>query len=369
MPPLGHLRPPGGVVDVRRARPFVERVEPGGLPTPSSITWPPRARDTAAHSPLGSPGTYTRRPKAMQRAAKRLGQRGLAAADLAGQEHVRVGQHPSAVQLPRVVAEGRARTRRPGRSASPPSRAPPRPGTGRRRRAPRWSPGGRRPAGGARSEPAGPALAQAGRYGCCRVRGAAARSVGGRGRHGARLCRPPSSASQAPRPPGGGLAAAGAVRRASSPPRRAGAGRLSRRPAPAGAQVVRRHGTMRAGRAIRTSLRASGRAAARSPHLAPVEGADLAGRRGRRRATAARAASSASRAGAVTVTKPVNSTSVWPAITERSRARRSSYSWAVGEVGELADPRLLGRVGDRLGLLLADLAQGGVGGQRPQRRG
>ena len=40
------------------------------VPTPSSTAWPPRARVTTVHSPFGSPGTYTRRPKATQRAAR-----------------------------------------------------------------------------------------------------------------------------------------------------------------------------------------------------------------------------------------------------------------------------------------------------------
>ena len=36
-------------------------------PCPSSIAIPPTARATAVCSPLGSPGTYTRRPNAIDR--------------------------------------------------------------------------------------------------------------------------------------------------------------------------------------------------------------------------------------------------------------------------------------------------------------
>jgi len=63
--PGSDLCPPGLVAETGRARAFVEGLRRAPEPTASRTAWPPTARATVDHSPLGSPGTYTLRPKAM----------------------------------------------------------------------------------------------------------------------------------------------------------------------------------------------------------------------------------------------------------------------------------------------------------------
>ena len=80
-----------------------------GRPTPSSMTWPPTARATGAHSPFGVAGHVDPPAEGDAAGGQGLGQGGFAPADLAGQEDVGVGQHALLVEDPGVVAEGRAR--------------------------------------------------------------------------------------------------------------------------------------------------------------------------------------------------------------------------------------------------------------------
>ena len=76
---------------------------------PSSTTWPPTARVTDVPFAFGVAGYVDAPAEGDVTGGEGFGQGGFAAADLAGQEDVGIGQYASAVELPGVVAEGGAR--------------------------------------------------------------------------------------------------------------------------------------------------------------------------------------------------------------------------------------------------------------------
>ena len=78
-------------------------------------TVPPTASATGAHSPFGSPGDVDAAPRGDRAQGEGLRQRGLALADHAGEQHVRVGQRTRGVQRP----TGRSRTAAPVSASTP----------------------------------------------------------------------------------------------------------------------------------------------------------------------------------------------------------------------------------------------------------
>ena len=108
-PPLGELGLASCPVESGRARAFVEGIEPGrASDTELDDLAANRASDDAPLA-FGVARNVNAPAEGDEPGSQRFGQGGFASADLAGQEHVGIGEHTPPVQLPRVVAERRAR--------------------------------------------------------------------------------------------------------------------------------------------------------------------------------------------------------------------------------------------------------------------